>query len=157
MSQQWYVKSGEKALGPFTSGQLRRLAAAGKLTAKHQFSLDQKRWFRAEKVQGLMNPPTPKAADSVPTASLHGVEKTPSESDAVVDCLGCLFSLIFALIGGVVAWNVFPPSPNAAGNFAKSLSGGLVFGIGGTIGGTIGAMVANGIARIVSGGPDPKN
>jgi hypothetical protein len=76
MSQQWYIKSGEKALGPFTSGQLRRLAAAGKLTAKHQLSLDQQRWFRAENVNGLVAAPPSSRSFSQKVASSTSEQPT---------------------------------------------------------------------------------
>jgi hypothetical protein len=50
----WYVGRGKQKQGPFTSAQLRALAAAGKLLADDNLSRDGKQWVTADSISGLM-------------------------------------------------------------------------------------------------------
>lgn len=54
MAVQWLVKSGDEEHGPFSSAQLKELAERGMINAKTPIRREtDKRWLRADKVQGL--------------------------------------------------------------------------------------------------------
>lgn len=51
---EYWIHTGSEILGPFSGGQLKRLALAGKLKQDHKVSSDQKRWSTAKSVKGLV-------------------------------------------------------------------------------------------------------
>lgn len=49
----YWVKSGQRIIGPLTASQIRSLYAKGKIGPQHQISIDQKQWIFAHKVSNL--------------------------------------------------------------------------------------------------------
>lgn len=69
MAKQIWVRKGQDVRGPFPVAEIRRLATAGKLTAQHEISSDQKRWKVAGDVPGLgfTNRSAERTSDGQPT------------------------------------------------------------------------------------------
>lgn len=53
MAQQWYARTPDGLVGPFSSTEVRRRAADGEITPETHVSPDQKRWVPASRVKGL--------------------------------------------------------------------------------------------------------
>jgi hypothetical protein len=53
MANTWYVRTGEKQYGPFSPGQLQKLAQKGELQPEHFVSPDRQRWVKPSQVRGL--------------------------------------------------------------------------------------------------------
>jgi S1-C subfamily serine protease len=70
MASEWYFKAGSHEHGPFSSKQLRKLAAEGRVTPDSPLRRGRAaRWFPAGKVEGLFpdtQPPPSKASDTRP-------------------------------------------------------------------------------------------
>ncbi len=85
MGQQWYVRSPDEETGPYSAGELRRLAAEGSVSPDVLVSIDRQRWIKASQVRGLFIPksksspsPTPEAATGVEDDASPG-ESTPAQ------------------------------------------------------------------------------
>ena len=80
MAQQFWVRAGnEKSHGPFTTTQLRKLAANNKLKPEHSVSTDQKHWVEASRVKGLtFRAPEPTTLEVDPA-------ETPAQDDPLLD------------------------------------------------------------------------
>jgi len=58
MAKKFWLRIDQRVQGPFTSKQLRQLAADGKLEPIHHVSADQERWVLAREIKGLSFPNT---------------------------------------------------------------------------------------------------
>lgn len=85
VGQAWYVADGQHKLGPFSSSQLRRLAAAGQMIPTAMVLRDGKhRWVQASSVKGLFAPTVQSGARTPPPVR----EAAPSPSPTVSDIKG---------------------------------------------------------------------
>ncbi len=66
-STSYYVRRGQKQFGPFDTPQLKKLAAAGKITRDDAISADRSKWTPAGNVKGLF-PPAELLVDAKPHA-----------------------------------------------------------------------------------------
>lgn len=57
MSEQYYIRVRGKVQGPFTAGELQRLASRGRFARHHQVSADKQKWHRASEFPELLAPP----------------------------------------------------------------------------------------------------
>jgi hypothetical protein len=56
MAKQFWIRSNGRDQGPFSSAQLKQLAAQGQLRAEHEVSADRLRWTSASTIKGLSLP-----------------------------------------------------------------------------------------------------
>lgn len=84
--QQIWVRSRDKAIGPFSVERIRKLAQAGKITPKTLISLDRKKWTPAGKARGITFPRGPQAetgtGDSPPKHPPREPDSTPRTQPA---------------------------------------------------------------------------
>jgi len=111
MSQQWYVRTSKGHAGPFSSGQLRKLAARGKITPKSRLSLDQAKWFSASRVKGLvfaafpLDSPT-RHADA-PTHTKAPAPKREGRAQQKKQTTGAAAGFLGAVMGAVYGFVMF--------------------------------------------------
>lgn len=88
-TKQYWVKVGDKVRGPFSPGQLRRLAAEGKLLRDHEVGDDQSRWCVARRIKdlsfGSTNEATPEGQSPVSASSDSQESKTGDEASGQAD------------------------------------------------------------------------
>lgn len=109
-AQQWFVRRGDKEHGPFTSKQLRSMAASGKITVDDLLRKgDSPKWIKAGSVKGLFAavPQEAKPATSPPipvAESNAGDERTSKSNNARKIVLGCAgaFVLLMLMCGGLI-------------------------------------------------------
>lgn len=79
--KQFYLRSASssKQTGPYTSDQIREMAATGRLRPADQLSADQRQWVTAEKVKGLAFPISPQMRAVRSTAGDGAAERVDSQ------------------------------------------------------------------------------
>lgn len=109
-AQQWFVRRGDKEHGPFTSKQLRSMAASGKITVDDLLRKgDSPKWIKAGSVKGLfaavLQEAKPATSPPIPvTESTAGDERTSKSNNARKIVLGCAgaFVLLMLMCGGLI-------------------------------------------------------
>lgn len=77
MAQQFWVRINGRTQGPFSSGQLKKFAAQGKLKPQHEVSTDRQRWAPVSAVKGLSAPAPAAPADDM----FQDVWESPPRAD----------------------------------------------------------------------------
>jgi hypothetical protein len=98
----WYIRSGEKVVGPATNDKLKQLVAAGRLLPTDELAKEPAGpWTRADRTNLFVKPTT--SADVASTARIEDTDAASFAFEARQDC-GAFFFKILILLCGVFAF-----------------------------------------------------
>jgi TolA-binding protein len=118
MAIEWYIKNGEKAVGPLSSTQLKELASRKKITLQTLVRRgDRSDWIAAGAIRDLFDPQQPQAAESEPsTPSNEAALAAPRKPSRLLlwSAIGTSALMGVGLILALATWLVNTGSSSSA-------------------------------------------